>query len=69
MSEDQIEKSLSRITAWAIGCNCNQQCTLMKDEHPLDRHLRLERIADTITAGMIIAALWGLVISIALNVI
>ena len=41
----------------------------MKDEHPLDRHLRLERIADTITAGMIIAALWGLVISIALNVI
>ena len=40
-----------------------------QEEHPLDRHLRLERIADTITAGLIIAALWGLVISIALNLI
>jgi hypothetical protein len=40
-----------------------------KKEHPLDRHLRLERIADTITAGMIIAALWGLVIAIGINLI
>ena len=40
-----------------------------QEEHPLDRHLRFERMADTITAGIIIAALWGLVISIALNVI
>jgi len=40
-----------------------------KKEHPLDRNIRLERIADTITAGLIIAALWGLVISIALNLI
>jgi hypothetical protein len=41
----------------------------MKDEHPLDRHLRIERIADTITAGLIIASLWGLVIAIGINLI
>ena len=41
----------------------------MKDEHPHDRYLRIERIVDTITAGLLIAALWGLVISIALNLI
>lgn len=40
-----------------------------KKEHPLDRHLRLERIADTITAGLLISALWGLVIAIGINLI
>ena len=40
-----------------------------KKEHPLDRHLRLEKVADTITAGLIIASLWGLVIAIGINLI
>lgn len=41
----------------------------MKDEHPHDRYLRCERIVDTITAGLLIAALWGLVIAIGINTI
>jgi len=41
----------------------------MKDEHPHDRYLRIERIADTITAALIIASLWGLVIAIGINLI
>jgi len=40
-----------------------------QEEHPHDRYLRIEKVVDTITAGLIIAALWGLVISIALNLI
>ncbi len=40
-----------------------------KKEHPIDRHLRIERIADTITAGIIIASLWGLVMAIGINLI
>lgn len=41
----------------------------MKDEHPQDRYLRCERIVDTITAALIIASLWGLVIAIGINTI
>ena len=40
-----------------------------QEEHPHDRYLRCERIADTITAGLIIASLWGLVIAIGINAI
>lgn len=40
-----------------------------QEEHPHDRYLRIEKVADTITAGLLIASLWGLVISIALNLI
>lgn len=40
-----------------------------QEEHPHDRYLRIEKVADTITAGLIIASLWGLVIAIGMNTI
>ena len=40
-----------------------------QEEHPHDRYLRIEKVADTITAGLLISALWGLVIAIGINLI
>ena len=36
---------------------------MKKNEHPHDHYERRERIIDIITAALLIAALWGLIIA------